>query len=65
MERVLVAGGFLHLSTDVRGYFDVIREVLREHTRLREADDASPEEVDGGDELHQGAVLQCVSMLNR
>ena len=40
LERVLMAGGFLHLSTDVREYFDVMREVLREHTRLREASDA-------------------------
>ena len=40
LERVLVAGGFLHLSTDVREYFEVIREVLREHTGLRESSDA-------------------------
>ncbi len=39
LERVLAPGGFLCLSTDVREYFDEIREVLRAHTKLAEAPD--------------------------
>ncbi len=40
LERILVPGGFLDLSTDVREYFDEILEILRAHTHLREAPDA-------------------------
>lgn len=39
LERVLVPGGFLDLSTDVRDYFDEILAVLAAHTGLRPAPD--------------------------
>ena len=34
LERILVPGGFLNLSTDVREYFEETLEVLRAHTGL-------------------------------
>ncbi len=39
LERVLVPGGFLDLSTDVQDYFDAILAVLAAHTGLRPAPD--------------------------
>lgn len=39
MARVLRPGGYLDLSTDVREYFDVIREMARQVPALREATD--------------------------
>jgi len=39
MARVLVPGGFLDLSTDVRGYFDEIREMARTVPALQETGD--------------------------
>jgi len=39
IERVLVPGGYLDLSTDVREYFDEIRELVPSASGLREAVD--------------------------
>jgi tRNA (guanine-N7-)-methyltransferase len=39
LERVLAPGGHLHVSTDVSDYFEEIRGLLAEHTRLAEAGD--------------------------
>ena len=39
IERVLVPGGYLDLSTDVRDYFDEIRELVPSASGLREAED--------------------------
>jgi tRNA (guanine-N7-)-methyltransferase len=38
--RILVPGGYLDLSTDVREYFEEIREMARDSAVLREAEDA-------------------------
>jgi tRNA (guanine-N7-)-methyltransferase len=38
--RILVPGGFLHVSTDVREYFDEIRGLARDSAVLREAEDS-------------------------
>jgi tRNA (guanine-N7-)-methyltransferase len=39
LERVLVPGGYLHVSTDVRDYFEEIRRLLAEHSGLFEVGD--------------------------
>ena len=39
IERILVPGGYLDLSTDVREYFEEIREMARDSAVLREAED--------------------------
>lgn len=39
LERILVPGGFLDLSTDVEEYFEEIRRIVRDHTGLGEARD--------------------------
>jgi tRNA (guanine-N7-)-methyltransferase len=39
LERVLAPGGYLHVSTDFTGYFEEIRQLVRDHTALAEADD--------------------------
>jgi tRNA (guanine-N7-)-methyltransferase len=42
LERVLAPGGRLSLSTDVREYFEEIREMLRSRSSLVEAEDPDP-----------------------
>ncbi len=39
LERILIPGGFLNLSTDVGSYFEVIREVIAEYSGLTPAID--------------------------
>jgi len=39
IERILVPGGYLDLSTDVREYFEEIRQMARGRAALREAED--------------------------
>ncbi len=39
VARILVPGGYLDLSTDVREYFEEIREMARNSAALREAED--------------------------
>jgi len=48
LERVLAPGGLLHLSTDVREYFEEIRGTLRSHSALLEAE--NPDRESPGDD---------------
>lgn len=48
LERVLVPGGFLRVSTDVRDYFEAIVAVVAAETALRTAEDPDVDGAPGG-----------------
>ena len=66
IERVLVPGGYLDLSTDVRDYFDEIRELVPGSSGLREAEDPLfPNESSGGRTSYEAKYLQAGRPIHR
>jgi tRNA (guanine-N7-)-methyltransferase len=66
IERALIPGGYLHLSTDVRDYFDEIREMVPGSSDLREAEDPLfPIESPGGRTSYEAKYLQAGRPIHR
>jgi tRNA (guanine-N7-)-methyltransferase len=66
IERVLVPGGYLDLSTDVRDYFDEIREMVPGASGLREEEDPLfPIESSGGRTSYEVKYLQAGRPIHR
>ncbi len=65
MQRILRAGGFLHVSTDVRPYFEEIREVLRAHTSLEPGEDPLFPDAPGGQTHYEEKYVQAGRVIHR
>lgn len=66
LERILEAGGFLHVSTDVVDYFEAIVTVLRDHTGLVTATDPLfPSDALGGKTSYEVKYLKAGRTIHR
>jgi len=66
LERILVPGGYLHVSTDVGEYFAVIVETVAAHTRLVPAQDPEfPDVPSGGNTNYEAKYLAAGRRIHR
>ena len=65
LERVLVRGGYLNVSTDVKEYFDAIVEVVESVTGLRRAVDPLHPEAEAGQTNYETKYLAAGRAIHR
>jgi tRNA (guanine-N7-)-methyltransferase len=66
LGRILAPGGYLHVSTDVRDYFEVMRETIARHSGLVEGEDPLfPSEDSAGKTNYEVKYLQAGRTIHR
>lgn len=66
LERILVPGGYLHVSTDFSEYFEWIVEAVKTHTQLVPAQDPEfPEVPPGGNTNYEAKYLAAGRRIHR